>query len=156
MRDEVCSMTSPRLLDWPDWKRRLTLALFFLLLNWLMLAPASAFEGIQKFLPHQDKIVHGALFLTLAFLVRWSLATWDERGWRDWGVFSALALYAGTIEAFQPVLGGAGRQFDWLDMASNLAGVCAGWLLFGMICATRLKCAPGPPMIKRAYDKTAR
>lgn len=149
-------MTSPRLLDWPAWQRRLTLTLFFLLLNWLMLAPSSAFEGIQKFLPHQDKIVHGALLLTLAFLVRWSLAARVRRGWRDFGAFSALVLYAGAIEALQPLLGGAGRQFDWLDMASNLAGVCAGWLLFGTTCATRLKCAPGPPMIKRAHDKTSR
>ena len=62
-----------RWLDWPAWLRRLAVSLYFLVHNWLLLAPASAFEEIEEFLPHQDKIVHGALFLTLAFLARWSL-----------------------------------------------------------------------------------
>lgn len=123
-------MTNRRFPDWPEWTHRLTLALFFLALNWLLLAPASTFKEVRKFLPHQDKIAHGFLFLVLAILVRWSLPARDGRGRRRLGIFAALILYAGAIEALQPVLGGAGRQFDWLDMASNLAGVCAGWLLF--------------------------
>ena len=44
-----------------------------------------------------------------------------------------MLLYAGSIEALQPLIGGEGRQFDWLDMASNVAGSAAGWLLYGML-----------------------
>jgi len=141
---------------WPARARWVVVCAFFLAVNWLLLAPASAFEEVREFLPHQDKLVHGSLFLTLAFLVRWSLAARDGRWWQRLGVFAALVLYAGVSEALQPVLGGAGRRFDWLDMASNLAGVCAGWLLFGMAFAIRPKCAAGPATIKRACDKPAR
>ena len=143
-----------RFLDWPAWPRRLTTALFFLGLNWLLLAPTSTFEEIQELLPHQDKIVHTCLFLTLAFLVRWSTEVRDQRVRRRYWVAAALVLYAGAIEALQPVLGGVGRTFEWLDLASNFAGVCSGWLLFGTAVATRLKCGDGPLMIKRATDKS--
>lgn len=149
-------MTNRRFLDWPEWTHRLLLALFFPVLNWLMLAPASAFREVREFLPHQDKIGHGALFLVLAFLVRWSLPARDRSGWRRPGVFAALVLYAVAIEALQPVIGGAGRTFDWLDMACNLAGVCGGWLLFGVVRASGLKQAGRTPMIERVCDKTAR
>lgn len=123
-------MTNRRFLDWPEWTHRLTLALFFPVLNWLLLAPASTFREVRKFLPHQDKIAHGALFLVLTFLVCWSLPARNGRGWRRLGVLAALVLYAVAIEALQPVLGGAGRQFDWWDVAGNVAGVCAGWVVF--------------------------
>lgn len=152
----ITKTQSPRQLpDWPEWTHRLTLALFFPVLNWLLLAPASTFREVRKFLPHQDKIAHATLFLVLVFLVRWSLPAGAGRGWRRLGIFATLILYAGAIEALQPVLGGAGRQFDWWDMACNIAGVCAGWVLFGVACATRLKQAGEPPVIKRACGKTA-
>ncbi len=147
-------MNNEKFFDWPTWTHRLTTALFFLAVNWLMLAPASTFKRVREFLPYQDKIAHGALFLLLAALVRWSLPAGDGR--RRPGIFAALILYAGVIEALQPVLGGAGRQFDWWDMASNLTGVCSGWLLFRVVCTTRLSWAGGPPPIKRACDKTSR
>lgn len=123
-------MTTSRFLEWSAGSRRLSTLLYFLVLNWLMLAPASAFEDVQEFLPQQDKLVHGASFLILGSLVRWSLPARQGRG-RRLVVFAALTLYAGAIEALQPVLGGSGRQFDWLDLAGNLCGVCAGWLLMG-------------------------
>lgn len=148
-------MTNLRFLDWPKGKHRLILALFFPVLNWLMLAPANAFREVREFLPHQDKVGHGALFLVLAFLVRLSLPAGDRRGWRRPGAFAALVLYAVSIEALQPVIGGAGRTFDWLDMACNLAGVCGGWLLFGVARASRPEQAGSPPVIERVCDKTA-
>lgn len=131
-------MASWRFLDWTDRSRRQAVALYFLAVNWLMLAPASAFNVVQVRLPHQDKIVHGAIFLALAWLVRWALAGRDGCERPLLGVSVALVLYAGAIEALQPVLGGVGRQFDWLDLASNIAGTFAGWLLFGTIPATRV------------------
>jgi VanZ family protein len=120
-------------LDWPGWLRRLTASLYFLVHNWLLLAPASTFEEVEEFLPHQDKIVHGTLFLTLAFLARWSLPAPGRAGWRRFGGIAAVLVYAGAIEALQPLIGGAGRQFEWLDMATNLAGAGCGWLLYGRV-----------------------
>lgn len=149
-------MINRRLLDWSEWTNRLILALFFPVLNWLMLAPASAFREIREFLPHQDKIGHSVLFLVLAFLARGSLPARGGRGWRRHGVFAALVMYAGSTEALQPVIGGAGRTFDWLDMACNHAGVCGGWLLSGMVRASGSKQAGRTPMIERVCDKTAR
>ncbi len=36
------------------------------------------------------------------------------------------------------LIGGSGRTFEWLDMASNLTGICTGWLLFnGAIAGTK-------------------
>ena len=126
-------ITTMRLLNWPIRARRIAASLYFLALNWLMLAPAKTFEEVPEFFPHEDKLVHGGVFLALAFLVRWALAANDRRvrGWQ-W-VLAALLLYAGSIEALQPLIGGAGRQFEWLDMACNVAGAGSGWLLYGLV-----------------------
>ena len=112
--------------------RRLAASLYFLALNWLLLAPAETFEALPELFPHEDKIVHGGVFLVLAFLVRWAATAGDRRvrGWR-W-VLAAVLLYAGSIEALQPLIGGAGRRFEWLDLASNVAGAGCGWLLCGL------------------------
>jgi hypothetical protein len=130
------------LLNWPGWARLVVLAGFFVALNWMILAPASTFEDVHQFLAHQDKIAHGAIFLTLAWLVRWSLPEGAARegvdGWLRCGVPAALVLYACSIEVFQPLLAGKGRQFEWLDLASNITGVCSGWLLFGGAIARRV------------------
>ena len=120
-------------LDWPIRARRLAASLYFLALNWLLLAPAKTFEQVPELFPHEDKVVHGGLLLTLAFLVRWAMAARDGRVWRWHWVFAALLLFAGSIEVLQPLIGGEGRQFEWLDMASNLAGASSGWLLYGLV-----------------------
>lgn len=120
-----------RFLEWPAWLRLLTTSGYFVALNWMLLAPASTFEDFPEFFPHEDKFVHGAVFLLLAWLARWSAQDRFARGAKWINLLAVLLLYAGAIEALQPILGGAGRQFDWLDMASNVAGVCAGWLMFG-------------------------
>jgi hypothetical protein len=122
-------------LNWPWWSRLSVLAGFFAAVNWMIFAPASSFKDVHKFLAHQDKIAHGAIFLTLAWLARWSLpGVAVPRGvdaWLRYGVPAALALYACSAEVVQPLVGGKGRTFEWLDMASNVAGLCCGWLLFG-------------------------
>jgi len=120
-------------LDWPIRARRLAASLYFLALNWLMLAPSKTFEEVPALFPNEDKLVHGGVFLTLAFLVRWAVPASEGRTpGRRW-VLAAVLLYAGSIEALQPVIGGAGRQFEWLDMACNLAGAGCGWLLCGLL-----------------------
>lgn len=122
-------------LNWPAWARLLVLSCFFVLLNWLIFAPASSFPSMDDYFAHQDKVAHGAMFLALAFLVRWSFPAGAARdrldGWPRYGVPLALVLYACSAEVLQPLFGGAGRQFEWLDMASNVTGVSAGWLFFG-------------------------
>jgi hypothetical protein len=47
-------------------------------------------------------------------------------------------VYACSTEVLQPLIGGSGRQFEWLDMASNVTGSCCGWLLFGGVVAPRV------------------
>ena len=122
----------PRWLDWPIWVRRFAASLYFLALNWLLLTPAKTFEEVPELFPHEDKIVHGVVFLALAFLVRWAMTSngWRVRGRH--GAFATLLFYAMAIEALQPLIGGEGRQFDWLDMACNVAGAGFGWLLYGL------------------------
>lgn len=122
-----------RWLDWPIRMRQLAASLYFVALNWLLLAPARTFEKVPELFPHEDKVVHGGVFLVLAFLVRWALVGNERRGRRWLVVLAALLLYSMAIEALQPVLGGAGRQFDWMDMASNVVGAGCGWLLCGSL-----------------------
>lgn len=124
-----------RVLNWPGWTRWAATLFFLTLVNWLLLAPAGVFRDIHVFLAFQDKIAHGVLFLLLALLVSWSLPAWGSSGFSGavrlrLAVLAALVLYAGSMEVFQPLLAGSGRQFEWLDMACNFSGVCAGWLLF--------------------------
>jgi len=128
-----------QVLNWPGWSRLTVLAGFFAAVNWMIFAPADTFKDIHQFLAHQDKIVHGAIFLALAMLVRWSTPAKAFRvnsaGWLRYGLPLALILYACATEVLQPLIGGGGRQFEWLDMASNVAGLCSGWLLFGVAIA---------------------
>ena len=125
--------TRVRWLDWPGTARWAVTFSFFAAVNWLLLAPAQTFHDIHVFLACQDKIAHASIFLTLSLLVRWSSPAAWWRGWVQAVVLGALALYAGTIEVFQPLLTKAGRYFEWLDMASNFAGVIAGWVGAGAL-----------------------
>ena len=124
-----------RRLDWPGWVRRAVAAAYLALLTGALIAPGSTFEEVDGLFAHDDKVVHVALFLALALLARWSLPGGAvPRGvdaWLRYGVPAALALYACSAEVVQPLVGGKGRTFEWLDMASNVAGLCCGWLLFG-------------------------
>jgi len=123
------------LLNRPWWLRVALAAGFFAALNWMIFAPASTFKEVHVFLAHQDKIAHAAIFLTLAWLVRWSVPVGAPREsfdrWLRYGVPAALVLYACSTEVLQPLVGGKGRRFEWLDMVSNITGICSGWLLFG-------------------------
>lgn len=135
-----------RVFNWPGWARWTATLSFLALVNWMLLAPSAVFQDVHVWLAFQDKLAHGSIFLTLALLVRWSLpqgggAELAGAGGLRLAAFAALALYAGSIEIFQPLLAGAGRRFEWLDLASNFSGVCAGWLLFARIAA-----APPPPL----------
>lgn len=122
-------------LNRPGWLRLTVLVGFFAALNWMIFAPAETFREVHLFLAYEDKIAHGAIFLTLAWLARWSVPVGAAREnvdrWLRYGVPAALVVYACSTELLQPLLGGKGRQFEWLDMASNFTGLCLGWLLFG-------------------------
>lgn len=123
-----------RWLNWPA-RARLTLAVaYFALLNGMLLAPSESFEDVELF-PYEDKAVHLAVFLGLAWLVRWAVPGRFGFGARAPAVAAALVVYAFGIEALQPLLTGGDRQFEWLDLASNYAGLAAGWLLFAAAAA---------------------
>jgi hypothetical protein len=131
-------------LNWPWWARFVVLLLFFGLVNWLIFAPASTFKSVYRFFAHEDKVVHAGIFLTLAFLVRWSFPAGAVRdrfdGWLRYGVPLTLLVYACSTEVLQPLIGGSGRGFEWLDMASNVTGLSTGWLLFGAAVAGANDC----------------
>jgi hypothetical protein len=132
-------MTAPaatrwRLLNWPGWSRVALAAGYFAALNALLLAPSDSFESVELF-PYQDKVVHCAVFFGLAWLVRWAVPARLGVGAPAAAVAGAIAAYAFGIERLQPLLTGGDRQFEWLDLAGNYAGIAAGWLLFGVAAA---------------------
>ena len=102
----------------------------------LLFAPGSTFEDIDRWFPHEDKVVHAAIFLGLAALVHWSLP--GERGGRRLrlAALAAVMLYAASVEALQPQLT-TGRLFELSDLASNCLGTLAGWWSFGALPAAR-------------------
>lgn len=129
--------TQWRILNWPARWRRAVALCFFAAVNWMLLAPSGAFREIHLFLAHEDKLAHGSIFLALAWLVRWSMPSRYGRGWQRFAALVSLGLYAGATETLQPLLAGAGRQFEWLDLASNFTGLAAGWMLLGAMIAGR-------------------
>lgn len=124
-----------RRLDWPGWARRAAAAAYLALLTGSLLVPGSTFEEVGGLFAYEDKVVHVGLFVALALLARWSLPGGGGGGRKRGAAAAALALYAGAIEALQPLLSGGERLFEWGDLASNLAGLCAGWLLFRFLSA---------------------
>jgi hypothetical protein len=134
--DAPVGLRWPRL-DWPIRARRAVAASFLALLTVLLLAPASAFEDVDRLFPHQDKLVHVAVFLTLALLVRWALPGECARRRVQSAALAALALYAASVEALQPALTSGQRLFEWADLASNGVGLLAGWRLFKATLAAR-------------------
>jgi hypothetical protein len=135
-RDARLGLRWPRL-DWPVHARRAVAASFLALLTVLLLAPASAFEDVDRLFPHQDKFIHVAVFLTLALLVRWALPGERARRGVESAAIAALVLYAASVEALQPALTSGQRLFEWADLASNGAGLLAGWQLFKATLAAR-------------------
>lgn len=140
-----------KLLNVPGWSRFAVVAWYFAAVNWLIFAPAGALPDVQGFFAHQDKVAHGAMFFVLALLARWSSPAGLDRRLR-YGVPAALLSYACAAEVLQPLIAGRGRQFEWLDMASNVVGLCSGWLLFGGAIARARGCpslpvhTPGTPV----------
>ena len=133
------------LLNWPGWARQAVLASFFAALNWLIFAPADSFKEVDELFAHQDKIAHGLMFLLLTCLARWSSPAGAARvgvgRFSRYGVPAALLLHACSAEVLQPLIGGKGRQFEWLDMASNITGLFLGWLFFGAAIAGPRDCS---------------
>ena len=72
-----------------------------------------------------DHFQHAAAFLLLAILAQ--LALRDTRGGRFTTPAAMLLAYAGSTEAAQSLI--PNRQFEWSDLAANLAGVVVGILL---------------------------
>lgn len=118
-----------RWLNWPANARRTITLVYFVFLNWLLLAPASTFRNVHLFLAHQDKLAHFGIFAALTGLVIWSIpASWNEGKTRV-VLILALLSYGAGIECLQPLLRGLGRTFEWMDLLMDCLGVACGVLL---------------------------
>lgn len=115
-------------MNWPAKARWALTACYWLLVNWMLFAPSGNFKHVH-FFPQQDKLGHLALFGALAALVRWSIPLGWGRGWKRIAVAAAVIGYGVATECIQPRISGAGRAFEWLDIAmDSLGGVFGLWL----------------------------
>jgi VanZ family protein len=119
--------------NWLNWtapaRRAATLA-FLILMNWLLLAPATSFQDVPRFSSHQDKIAHFAIFGTLATLALWSVPCAWGKGWRRVFFILALVAYGAAIEVIQPLIPNAGRSFESMDILWDCIGITAGLWCF--------------------------
>jgi len=116
-------------LDWPAGARQVLTLGFLVLVNWLLFAPSSTFKEVHIFLAYQDKLAHFGIFFVLAGLIRWSVPGLWGRGWMRVMLVLALVGYGLGTECLQPLIPGAGRAFEWLDLLMDGLGVAAGLAL---------------------------
>ncbi len=118
-----------RWLNWPVFARRLAAGVYYLLLTWLLLAPIKSMPDVDRFFAHQDKLAHFVMFGLLSGIVVWAIPVVWGRGWRRLVMMALLMIYGIAIECVQPLMPGAGRSFEWLDMLFDGMGVVLGvWL----------------------------
>ena len=129
------SLTSPplamrwRWLDRPAAARRVLTLVFLVLVNWLLFAPSKTFEEVHIIIAYQDKLAHFGIFFVLTGLVRWSVPGLWGTGWMRVILILAMVGYCLGTECLQPLIPGAGRCFEWLDLLMDGLGVAAGlWL----------------------------
>lgn len=103
------------------------------LLSWL--------RGVR----HGDKYMHFLIYGSLAFLLHLSLR---GRGWRVWRLVvpvAAVAVLAFGLGEEISQLFSPRRQFDWIDLACNLAGVTCFTLLAQGVLFFLRRLAPAQP-----------
>lgn len=81
-----------------------------------------------------DGLVHAGLFLGIGLWFGWAAP-------RTWPVWLGLAAFAAVLELLQWWLGHFAR-IEWLDIATNEAGLAMAWLLTGWR-GRRGRAAPG-------------
>lgn len=115
-------------------------ALFWVFMDWLLLAPAQTFSHVGTLLPYQDKIVHLVSFGILTMLVRWAIPNPWGRGWQAGGVILALSAYGVGAECIQALVPSLGRSFEWTDIMVDCIGVVAGMWLCGRLVVSAAVC----------------
>lgn len=105
----------------------------------LCLVNLSNLDGVQKVaFPHIDKIVHFAFYAMASFLWSWALLNINSNHYRLnlILVITGLILFGLIVEFLQDILP-TKRSFEWLDVASNTAGVLVGTSIY--LLYTKLK-----------------
>ncbi|MBA2481031.1 MAG: VanZ family protein [Planctomycetes bacterium] len=90
-----------------------------------MLLSPSSYVTSEHLLPHADKIAHAVVFAALAIVWRWSEASWHT-------ILPGAIALAGITEVLQAYLP-IHRDGEFLDAAADLAGACAGLLIWRFI-----------------------
>ena len=97
---------------------------------WLTLAPKPLGDSELRLFPHQDKAVHGVMFLslTLAVIIDRRRCGLKSRRVHLAVAAGASAALGGLTEALQQCMH-LGRSGDWLDFAADIAGVAVAAVL---------------------------
>ncbi|HLW63581.1 MAG TPA: VanZ family protein [Flavobacterium sp.] len=99
----------------------------------------SNIDEVQKIaFPHIDKIVHFIFYATASFLWSWALLNKNSNHYKlnQALVIIGLILFGLMVEFLQDILP-TKRSFEWLDVASNTAGVLVGTSIY--LLYTKLK-----------------
>lgn len=110
-------------------------ALWGIMIFILCLMPASDLPKVER-IPNLDKIVHFTLYfvLTLSALVTIKLL---RAKIKLTSVIAGFFLASLLIEILQAILP-FNRSFSLLDLAANLAGLVAGWLIYQVLLSDKI------------------
>lgn len=114
-------------LNWaPTW-RWVAWGLYMVVITRLLTQPADDLPRFPLLFPHQDKVLHVAIFAVMAGALRWALPWTFSKGPAWIGGLALCLAYGLAIEAIQGAVPSAGRSFEWADLVADGCGALLGW-----------------------------
>ena len=114
-------------------KYRLPFLLWTVIILFLTLTPNSRLPEIDTLsLSFSDKLAHAGVFIIWSFLLMWYYKYQGTNGpYKNPGVLTLLlfsGIFGFTIECIQYFM--PFRQFEWTDLAADIAGGGAGYYIY--------------------------